>query len=107
MVAMNLQTLIAIVALIGPIAPTAAEQPEPAAFDRMCFHHVQPQPATTVADVAVTCETATWPAEPRCRDPRLREHGEVRVWRAVLHEDRGELVVHVAFDARCVEGAQS
>ena len=89
MVAMNLQTLIAIVALIGPIAPTAAEQPEPAGM--------------MLADPAVTCETGTWPAEPRCRDPRLREHGEVQAHRAVLHEGRRELVVHLAFDAQCAE----
>ena len=99
---MDIRNLIAI-ALLGAVAPVAAEQPEPAEFavDRICYHHVQP--GTTVADLAVDCSTTTWPAEPRCRDPRLREHGEVQAHRAVLHEGRREVVIHLAFDARCAQ----
>ena len=102
-VTMNIRTLIAI-ALLGAVAPAAAE-PVEAALDRICYHHVQP--GTPVADRAVDCSTAMWPAEPRCADPRLREHGEVRAWRAVLHEERRELVVHLAVEGGCHEEAQS
>ena len=102
MVKMKMRNLAAIAAFLGAIAPAAAEQPESeVAVDRICYNHVQP--GMTVADVSVSCETAVWPAEPRCRDPRLREHGEVQAWRAVLHVSRAELVVHLAFDAGCLE----